>query len=569
MLQLRMNVRTKLFTGFGIILILLLVISLTSITRMTQMGSITKKINDNFMPSIVKLNQISFEISNLEVLTQKDVIEPSLSNRETIEAGIKTILVVLNNNLNDYNTMVSSDEEKTLFAFFTKQWTESSKQLPLLFEASKNSDNALQKKILASMDTSYNNSISALNRIISYNTKAGNNETTTSVNLNHIGELMIIVISAIACILGLIVAWLISHVISNPVIKLSNQMEQVAKGNLTVTPIKINNRDEIGTLVTSFNKMVADLRTIMTQVKQTTLHVASSSEQLTTHAHQTSEASNHISSAIEEVASGAASQEQSTYESARAMEEMAIGIQKIAESSALVSDSSRDAEDEANKGNDNVLRTIEQMKTIQVTVVESSKLLDKLDKHSVEISHIIQVIRSIASQTNLLALNASIEAARAGEHGRGFAVVAGEIRKLAEQSANSAHQIGEHIQTIQVDSSFSVESMGKVSLEVESGMALADETGHVFERILSSVHKVAEQVQEVSASSEQMSAGSEQISASLQEMSSIAKESSTRTQKVTSLTQEQLATMNDINLSAQELGQMANELKQSISKFNV
>jgi methyl-accepting chemotaxis protein len=196
-------------------------------------------------------------------------------------------------------------------------------------------------------------------------------------------------------------------------------------------------------------------------------------------------------------------------------------------------------------------------------------LLDKLDKHSVEISNIIQVIRSIASQTNLLALNASIEAARAGEHGRGFAVVAGEIRKLAEQSSHSAHQIGELIQNIQADSSFTVASMSKVSLEVKSGMELANETGEVFQRILSAVHDVAEQVEEVSAASEEMSAGSEEISASLQEMSNIAKESSLRTQNVTQYTQEQLATMQMIHTSAAELGQMALELKESISKFNV
>jgi methyl-accepting chemotaxis protein len=568
-MKLKMNVRMKLFTGFGIVLILLLIISLTSITRMTQMGSITTEINDSLMPTIVKLNQISFRISNLQVLILKEASATNANDRGTIEAGIGIIMVVLNDNLKEYQAKIVKPDEKELFDTFTEKWSESTKQFPLLFEAFKSNDKDKQKIILDTTETNYNNSISALNRLINFNTTAGNTATQKSVELNNFGKLLIIILTVIACVIGIAVAWIISFLISNPVSKLSVQMEKIAKGDLTVEPIRVKNRDEIGSLVTSFNKMIADLRVILTQVKQTTLHVTTSSEHLMLHAIQTSKASNQISVAIEEVAVGTLSQEQATNESARAMEEMATGIQKIAESSALVSESSREAEGEANKGNENVIKTIDQMKTIGLTVEESSKLLDKLDQHTIEISHIIQVIRNISSQTNLLALNASIEAARAGEHGRGFAVVAGEIRKLAEQSSNSAHQIGELIQNIQADSSFTVTSMSKVSLEVKSGMELADETGHVFERILTAVHNVAEQVGEVSAASEQMSAGSEQISASLQEMSGIAKESTSRTQNVTQFTQDQLEIMQIINTSAADLGKMAHELKESISKFNV
>jgi methyl-accepting chemotaxis protein len=568
-MKLKMNVRMNLFTGFGIVLILLLIISLTSITRMTQMGSITTEINDSLMPTIVKLNHISFRISNLQVLILKEAFETNASDRGTIEAGIDSIMVVLNNDLKEYQANIAKSDEKELFDAFTKEWSVSTKQFPLLFEASKSNDKDKQNKILDTTETNYNNSISALNRLINFNTTAGNTATQKSVELNNFGKLLIIILTSIACVIGIAVAWVISYIISNPVSKLSIQMEKIAKGDLTVEPIRVKNRDEIGTLVTSFNKMIADLRVILTQVKQTTLLVTTSSEHLTLHALQTSKASNQISIAIEEVAIGTLSQEHATNESAKAMEEMAVGIQKIAESSAFVSESSREAEGAANKGNQNVIKTIDQMKTIGQTVEESSKLLDKLDKHSIEISHIIQVIRNIASQTNLLALNASIEAARAGEHGRGFAVVAGEIRKLAEQSSKSAHQIGELIRNIQADSSFTVTSMSKVSLEVKSGMELADETGHVFERILTAVHNVAEQVEEVSAASEQMSAGSEQISASLQEMSSIAKDSTSRTQNVTRFTQDQLTTMQIINTAAADLGKMAHELKESISKFNV
>ncbi len=176
--------------------------------------------------------------------------------------------------------------------------------------------------------------------------------------------------------------------------------------------------------------------------------------------------------------------------------------------------------------------------------------MNQLAVTSREIGQIIEVITQISQQTNLLSLNASIEAARAGEHGRGFAVVAGEVKKLAEQSSNSAGQITELVNAIRDEIDKAQQSMQSATDEVTVGIKVVHTAGGLFSEIERFVNEVSSQVQEVSAAAEQISVGTVQVVQSIEEIASVAQATASGSQNVSAATQEQLASMEQISSSS-------------------
>lgn len=345
-------------------------------------------------------------------------------------------------------------------------------------------------------------------------------------------------------------------------------MEEAGKGNFTRS-LEINSEDEIGHLTRSYNAMKSNLAETMRRVRLASEQVAASSEELMASSHQTTQAINQATLSLNQVALGAETTVNGAKESARAMEELAIGVQRIAESSSVVSEESIQAANESERGNATLQKAVSQMNSIERSVNDSASLTKQLGIRSQEIGKIAELITNIASQINLLALNASIEAARAGENGRGFAVVANEVRKLAVQSADSAHQIDALIKGIQLDAKDSVTAMDRVIVEVQSGKDLVDDAGNTFQMILHAIQNVAHKVQEVSAITEEISASSEEIAASVDETARISEESSLNTQSIAAASEEQLASMDNISSSADSLSKMAQELEQLIMKFKI
>ncbi|MFI8710662.1 methyl-accepting chemotaxis protein [Brevibacillus brevis] len=363
--------------------------------------------------------------------------------------------------------------------------------------------------------------------------------------------------------------WFINRQVARPLLQLkASIVNLVEKKDLTQT-IPIRRKDEIGDVATAVNVFIADLHGMMKNISGYTGQVGTVSETSAKKSHEARLAFGQVASSFQEVATGTENQQHSAEESARAMEEMAIGIQRIAEASSTMAESSKHMANEAVAGNQSVEKVSGQMDSINRSVSHSADVVRSLDSRSAEISQIVEVIASIASQTNLLALNAAIEAARAGEQGRGFAVVADEVRKLAEQSNDSANQIANLITEIQRETTSAVQAMDEGTREVETGIQIAYETGEAFRRIMDSTQDVADQIQEISSVAEQMSAATEQVTASILQLSLIAKESAASASGVAASTEEQRISMDQLSTSAEQLNQMAKELQQMINRFTL
>ncbi|WP_274365178.1 methyl-accepting chemotaxis protein [Paenibacillus thermotolerans] len=301
---------------------------------------------------------------------------------------------------------------------------------------------------------------------------------------------------------------------------------------------------------------------ILTELHRQMDQISSYSELLEAMAFASKDGITNIKEANEVISQGAIQLSASTEQSARAMEEMAQGIQRIAESATTVHEFSLKSSDEAAKGTQSLELVTEQMGYIHHSANRSSEVIQTLGDHSANIGKIVTTIADIASQTNLLALNAAIEAARAGEHGRGFSVVATEVKKLAEQSSDSAKEISVIIKEIQHQVQLSIQSMEEVLKQVQVGLERVEQTSHTFSAIVGASRHVAVQIHEISAVSEQISAGAEQIAASVVEMMNISRTTASNIQSVTGTIDEQFEAIEEINTLSENLGKLNTELRQ-------
>ncbi|MDB5073415.1 MAG: mcp64H-7 [Candidatus Eremiobacteraeota bacterium] len=207
-----------------------------------------------------------------------------------------------------------------------------------------------------------------------------------------------------------------------------------------------------------------------------------------------------------------------------AIGELAVSINQVAGSAREASTLSLEADRKAKDGGIAVERLVQSTREIADDIGSVVKKMQELGSASERIGNIVEVIDAIADQTNLLALNAAIEAARAGEHGRGFAVVADEVRKLAENSAQSTREIGLLVKDIQAKTDEVVKSTTASGKKAESGLQMADVAGRAIADISGSVAEANRLIEQISSAAREQAAGSSTIVNSVEQMNQLMRE---------------------------------------------
>ena len=298
--------------------------------------------------------------------------------------------------------------------------------------------------------------------------------------------------------------------------------EAIAGGDLSV---EVKPRSSHDTLGNAFSRMVEGLAGLVRSVRDASSQVASASNQVAGASDDAAKIGLQASSAIDEVTStmhemsvnvqnmvkSTQVQASSVSETSASIDQMVASIQRVADTAKVLLDISNRSREEVHNGIGTMEKATDGLTRINTTITSSGEIIGALGQRADDIGKIIEVIDDLAEQTNLLALNAAIEAARAGEHGLGFAVVADEVRKLAEKSAQSTKEISELIQSIQKEARKAVENMDRSTSIVNEGLELGGELNAALRKISNVVTEVYKFAQEIGAATNEQSHGSSQI----------------------------------------------------------
>jgi len=377
------------------------------------------------------------------------------------------------------------------------------------------------------------------------------------------------------------IALYISLLIMRPVNKGVSFASAVADGDLNRN-LDVHQKDEIGVLADALRKMVINLKAKISEAEQKSIEAAEQARlagiatdeanaakaqaerakaegmmaaamQLEKVVEVVSSASEELSAQVEQSSRGTEVQSNRVAETATAMEEMNATVLEVARNASQAADSSGTARAKALEGSKVVAQVVEGIRSIQTVSLTMKEDMADLGKQAEGIGQIMNVISDIADQTNLLALNAAIEAARAGDAGRGFAVVADEVRKLAEKTQTATKEVGEAINGIQRGTKKNLENVESAVHTVEQATALASKSGEALEEIVHLVEISTDQVRSIAAASEEQSAASEEINRSIEDISRISSE-----------------TASAMNQSAQAVGDLATQagsLRQLIERM--
>jgi methyl-accepting chemotaxis protein len=354
------------------------------------------------------------------------------------------------------------------------------------------------------------------------------------------------------------------------IMHIRNSLQHISEGDADLTKrIELHSKDEIGQLVAAFNAMMDNLQSIMHDLKIQAVAIKDATVNIDERAEFSLTATQSIQSQSVEVAEAARIQFESTEDSTHAMEDLARNIQHISDAITNILSKSNQTEEEATEGVAIVQEFMAQLQEIEHTTTRAVEKTTQLVGLSDQIGEFTAMITQIADQTNLLALNASIEAARAGDAGKGFAVVAEEVRKLAEQTKQSADEIVAVVQNVQNNTKEVASAIHLTSNVVATGHHIADRAQTAFQTIASRIESIGDEIETVSSSSVTMTANTEEITASVEHIQELAKQSVDYITKMVESSEKQAAFMHDMNASVNALQEISTNLHGTTNRYKI
>ncbi|WP_412548559.1 methyl-accepting chemotaxis protein [Pseudomonas sp. P135] len=392
---------------------------------------------------------------------------------------------------------------------------------------------AASKAALDKMTTLGVSMLATSNDLIARQNKSRDADSAKSVT-------MIAAATALALVLSILAAWVITRQITTPLQETLEVVERVASGDLSRN-LKVDRKDELGKLQATIQRMTVSLRELVGGIRDGVTQIASAAEEL--------------SAVTEQTSAGVNSQKVETDQVATAMHEMTATVQEVARNAEEASEAAVAADRQARDGERVVNEAIAQIERLASAVGNSSEAMGALKQESDKIGSVLDVIKSVAEQTNLLALNAAIEAARAGEAGRGFAVVADEVRSLAQRTQKSTEEIEALIARLQSGTQQATTVMDSSRELSTSSVELTRRAGGSLANITKTVSSIQAMNQQIAAAAEEQSATAEEINRSIINVRDVSEQTSAASEETAA--------------SSVELARLGNHLQVLVSRFTV
>ncbi len=559
-----LSVRTKIVILIIINLLLLLALGFNGTTSTKQMSNIATDMYEKNMKPVMAMDQIIINYSNnakrLLILTRTT----DMTERETL---IKEVATTASDTGKQYELL-----KQTTLSPENQQNLANLTETNIAFSDAR--QNILDAVGAGDLTTAQSNYTDLENTRITLNkyldtlrtsmVNEANQSKVTADNTYSRSTIVMVTFIIIGLLVSLLVGLWIALLISRPLRKVQQLMNQAAQGDLT-TAADYQAKDEIGQVATAFNTLIASMRKIIKSVDESAMTLSASSEELTASAEQTAQASSHIATSSGELATGFTSQTQTVIQVTDSVNGMARQMDQISHTSRQVGEMTENMQQTAEKGIDEVRDITNRIEQLSSDIHSTLNVLTNLNTKSEQIGFASSAIQQIAQQTNLLALNASIEAARAGDAGRGFAVVAEEIRKLAESAATSSTTITSLVKDVQQESQSAVEkakgSVHSVQASIDGGQRVTV----AFEAIQQSINTTVQQTNSTNTLINNATQETQKVAEAMEHLSALSQQGSAGIDEMNAASEEQLSTMEDVASSARHLSQLAEELQQLIA----